>query len=125
MKRLIKFDKRLVAPDLSNVVFGSNNGIGVKSIMYFPDAHADRKMLGELENGDVCLTRADGYNANGADLYIQLSYEDQHRQSVHIVEHKVSGIRSVTTDCRLFSVDGDEEAEYDLIKTYIVDLYPY
>lgn len=123
MKQLIKFDKRLVAPDLSNVVFGSNNGIGVKNIMYFPDAHADRKMCCELENGDVCLTRANGYNPNGADLYIQLSYEDQHKQSVYIVEHKVSGIRSITTDCRLFVADGDEEAEYDLIQTYSVDMY--
>lgn len=121
MKRLINFDKRLMAPDLSNLVLGSD--IGVKSLKYFPDAHADRKLFCELENGDVCLTRASGYNPNGADLHIRLDYEDQYKHEVHVVEHKVSGIRSVTTDCRLFVVEDDKEAEYDLIQTYTIDMY--
>lgn len=120
--KLIKFDKRMVAPDLSNLVLGSD--IGVKCLKPFPDAHPDRKLFCELENGDVCLTRSNGYNPNGADLHIRLNYEDQYKQSVYIVEHKVSGIRSVTTDCRLFAMDGEEEAEHVLIQTYIVDMYP-
>lgn len=121
MTRLINFDKRMVAPDLSNLVLGSD--IGVKCLKHFPNARADRQMFCELENGDVCLTRSDGYNTNGPNLHIRLDHDDQYKANVYVVEHKVSGIRSITTDCRLFVADGEEEAEYDLIQTYSVDMY--
>lgn len=115
----VAFDKRLVKPDYSNVVLASSSARVVR-IEYFPNATSGtRKILIVTDVDDVFLVRQDGYNPEGPNVYIELD-EGQDATRIFVVEHIATGIRSITTDARLF--EGDD-VEYKKITSYTVNHY--
>lgn len=119
MTTKVTFDQRLVKPDLSNVVL-SRTSTRVVRIEYFPNASSGtRKILIVTDVGDVFLVRQDGYNPDGPNVCIELD-EGQDATKIYVVEHIVTGIRSITTDASLFA--GDDVA-YKEITSYTVNHY--
>lgn len=114
----VTFDQRLVKPDLSNVVLESPSTRVVR-IEYFPNTSSGTRILIVTDVGDVFLVRQDGYNPAGPNVCIELD-EGQDATKIYVVEHIVTGIRSITTDASLFA--GDDVA-YKEITSYTVNHY--
>ena len=121
MSKFIKYDARLAKDDLSNVVavYHSTQERVVR-VEHFPDSLSkDRKLFSVTESGNAILTSASGCSSSWPEVRIDLE-PWQAQTEVYVVEHKETGVRTVTFDC---SVTEGEDALYILIANQTIRHY--